>query len=123
MHNYIFTEEQKEKARINILKNSRKANRLETGIQLKVNDILNKNNIKFEREYIIKYYAVDNYSPKFNLIIEVMGDYQHSSPLKYNENKHSINELQSRTITKDKQKKTYILTHENINIFMGKRYK
>lgn len=114
--NREFTKEQREKARLTILKNCRSASRFDSGIQLKTNDLLDKDNINYEREYIIKYYAVDNYLQDFNLIIEVMGDYWHGNPLRYNENKYSLNEMQQRTILKDKQKKTYILNHNNINI-------
>ena len=115
-HNRIFTEEQREKARLNILKNCRNSKRFDSGIQLKINDILDDNRIAYEREYIIKYYAVDNYLTDYNLIIEVMGDYWHGSPLKYNEDDYYLNEMQQKTIVKDKQKRSYILNHNNVQI-------
>jgi len=114
--NREFTEEQREKARLAILKNSRSAKRFDSGIQLKINDLLDNLNIKYEREYIIKYYAIDNYLLDFNLIIEVMGDYWHGSPLIYNEEKYLLNEMQQKTIVKDKQKSSYILNHNNVKI-------
>lgn len=114
--NRVFTEEQREKARLTILKNSRNANRFNSKVQLKINDILDTNHINHDREYIIKYYAVDNYLSDYDLIIEVMGDYWHANPLRYNEEKYMLNETQQRTLQKDKQKKSYILNHNNIRI-------
>lgn len=111
-----FTEEQRERARLTILKNSRKASRFDSGIQLKINGILDKYNIRYEREYIIRYFAIDNYLIDFNLIIEVMGDYWHTSPLKYNEEKYKISEMQQKGLAHDKQKHTYIKSHNNIEI-------
>lgn len=111
-----YTDEQRERARINILKNSRSAKRFDSGIQLSINDLLEQNNIEYKREEIFKYYAVDNYLPNENLIIEVMGDYWHSNPLRYNTDKYQLNEMQARGIVKDKQKHSYILNHENIEI-------
>ena len=37
-----------------------------------------------------------------------MGDYWHGNPLKYNENASSMNQIQQKTILKDKQKRGYI---------------
>lgn len=115
-YNRVITDEQRERMRETILKNSRNADRFNSSIQLCVNGILDKNNINYEREFIIKYYAVDNYLIDYNLIIEVMGDYWHTSPLKYNENHSMISELQKRGIKTDKSKHTYIQTHNNIEI-------
>ena len=116
MTGFKFTEEQLEKMKTNAIKNSRNSNRFNSGVQLKVDKILNECNINYEREYIIKYYAVDNYLYDQNLIIEVMGDYWHGNPLKYNENKYMLNNIQQKTILKDKQKASYILNHKNIKI-------
>ena len=116
MINYQYTEDQLEKIRNNILKNSRSSKRFDSNIQLSVNNILEKNKINYEREYIVKYYAIDNYLTDYNLMIEVMGDYWHVSPLKYNENKYLINKTQQNGLLHDKQKHTYIKTHNNIEI-------
>lgn len=116
MINYQYTEDQLEKIRNNILKNSRLSKRFDSNIQLSVNNILEKNKINYEREYIVKYYAIDNYLTDYNLMIEVMGDYWHVSPLKYNENKYLINKTQQNGLLHDKQKHTYIKTHNNIEI-------
>ena len=99
-----------------VLKTLKKSNRLDTKIQIKINSILDKNNINYEREFSIKYYSVDNFLKEYNLIIEVMGDYWHSSPLRYGKNKYLINEIQYKTIRHDKQKHTYILNHLNVEI-------
>lgn len=111
-----LTEEQCEKIRLTVLNNSRSAKRFDSKIQLKINNILDRNNISYDREYIIKYYAVDNYLTDVNLIVEVMGDYWHTNPLRYNENKYQINEIQQKGLQHDKQKHTYIKTHNNIEI-------
>lgn len=116
MTNYKYTEEQLEKIRLRALNNSRNSKRFDSNIQLKINQILNDEEIKYEREYIIKYYAIDNYLYDFNLIIEVMGDYWHGNPIKYNEDRYMLNDVQQRTILKDKQKASYILNHKGIKI-------
>ena len=116
MTNRVFTEKELEKIRLTVLNNSRNAKRFDSKIQLKINDVLNNHSINYEREYIIKYYAVDNYLTEYNLIIEIMGDYWHTNPLKYNENKYQINEIQQKCLQHDKQKHTYIKNHNNIEI-------
>ena len=114
--NRTITDEQRERMRLTIIKNSRSSKRFDSKIQLTINDVLDKHNIKYEREYIIKYYAIDNYLTESNLMIEVMGDYWHTSPLKYNEKKYIISELQQNGLKHDKQKHTYIKTHNNVEI-------
>ena len=96
MYNHEYTEEQKENARIQLLNRLKKDDRLDTGIQLKVNNILDKNKILYEREKIFDYYSVDNYLNDSNLIIEVMGDYWHCNPNRYNKEKYFINETQQK---------------------------
>ena len=115
-YNRVMTDELREKLKRVIIENSRSSKRFDSKIQLLVNDMLDKNNIKYKREYIIKYYALDNYLTESGLMIEVMGDYWHTSPLKYNENKYMINEMQQRGLQHDKQKHTYIKNHYNIEI-------
>ena len=106
----------KEQAKQRIIKNSRSSERFNTKIQQKVNLLLEEKNIKYEREKIFGYYAVDNYLSDYNLIIEVMGDYWHTNPQKYNKNGYAINECQLRGIKKDKQKSSYIYNKEGIKI-------
>ena len=45
-----------------------------------------------------------------------MGDYWHTSPLRYNKDKYLISKLQQRGLQHDKQKHTYIRNHLNIEI-------
>lgn len=111
-----WTEEQREHMRKVVLVNSRSSKRFDSKVQLIVNSLLDKHNINYKREEIFKYYAVDNYLIDYNLIIEVMGDYWHCSPLKYNEFGYPINTIQQKDIHMDKCKMTYIKSHYNINI-------
>jgi tRNA A58 N-methylase Trm61 len=61
MLNHVFTEEQRRKMAKISLENSRKSERFNTKIQLKVDDILDGISCNYIREYILDYYAVDNY--------------------------------------------------------------
>ena len=115
-YNKVWTEEEKERARHQLILQTKSANRLNSKIQLKINSILEECNIKYEREYIIDYYAIDNFLLDYNLCIEVMGDYWHSNPNIFNENKYKLNTCQAKGIHTDKSKKTYIKNHRNINI-------
>lgn len=99
-----------------VLLNSRKSTRFDTSIQLTINQLLDSLHVIYTREKIIEYYAVDNYLDEYNLIIEVMGDYWHTFPLKYNKEKYKINDMQQRGLLKDKQKHAYILNHYGIEI-------
>ena len=65
--------------RRNVLKTLQKSDRLNSKIQLTTNFLLDKNNIKYKREYPIEFYSIDNYLTESKLMIEVMGDYWHSS--------------------------------------------
>ena len=111
-----FTDDEKEQSRIRLLERLKKDDRLDTGIQKIINNLLEEHNIKYEREKIFDYYAVDNYILEYNGIIEVMGDYWHASPLKYNENKYFINEMQQKQLHRDKIKYSYIKNHYSIPI-------
>lgn len=98
------------------LKKMKSEDRLNTKIQLKINDILDKNKIEYEREYVIEYYSIDNYLNKFGLMIEVMGNYWHASPLRYNSEKYLMNKKQKNWISNDKRKQSYVLNHYQIHI-------
>ena len=86
-----MSEDLKNKLRTASLKRMKSEDRLNSKIQLIINDILDKNKIKYEREYFIKYYSIDNYLLDYNLMIEVMGNYWHSNPVRYNEDKYLMN--------------------------------
>lgn len=113
---YEMTPEIKEKIRTKKNNSQKNINRLDTNIQLIVNSILDKNNIKYTREYITKYYAIDNYLDDYKLMIEVMGDYWHANPNKYNENKYWINQKQYDGIHRDKIKHSFVKNQYNIEI-------
>ena len=95
----------------NYLKNNKATT--ETKPQLLVNDILDKNNIDFENEHVCDYFAIDNYLTEYNLMIEVMGDFWHCSPIKYKTPKLKIH---TKIIPRDKRKYTYIKNVHNIEI-------
>lgn len=82
--------------------------------QIILNSILDRNNIVYEREYTLDFYSLDNYLTEHNLIIEVMGDYWHSHPSKYDYD--SLSESQKKTLCKDKAKHTFILSKYGIEI-------
>ena len=86
----------------------------ESKIQIKINSLLRESNIKNEREFICKYYAIDNYINEPNLAIEVMGDYFHASPLRY-ENKN-INTMQKKALKRDKSKNSYLYRYYNMKV-------
>ena len=111
-----MSKELKDKLRKAIYIRSKDPARFDTSIQIMINRILDKNNIEYKREKVFTYYAVDNYLINNNLIIEVMGNYWHVNPLKYNKDKYLLNKKQLEWIKKDKQKHTYIKNHTNINI-------
>lgn len=78
-----------------------------------VDSILDKIGIDYIREYNAKYYSIDNYLTKSNLMIEVMGDYWHCNPTIYSEPKY---EQQKKQIARDKAKHTYLLNKYGIEV-------
>ncbi len=82
--------------------------------QIIVNDILTDKNIKFENEHICGFYSLDNYLLESNLAIEVMGDFWHASPLKYNIDNLYPN--QRKAIGRDKAKRTYAKKYYDMDI-------
>lgn len=78
-----------------------------------LDNILKRNSIKYEREYLIKYYAVDNYLSDSGLMIEVMGDYWHCNPTIYS---CPINDTQKSRIARDKAKHTYIKNQYGVEV-------
>jgi len=115
-YNRIITDEERNRMRRTVLKTLQKSDRLNSKIQLITNFLLDKNNVKYKREYPIEFYSIDNYLTESKLMIEVMGDYWHSSPLKYGDGKYLLNDIQYKGIRHDKQKHTYILNHFGIEI-------
>lgn len=78
-----------------------------------VNSILEGMGVEFRNEEPFVYYSVDNYLLESNLIIEVMGDYWHTSPIKYHE---CTNDRQRHIVSRDKAKHTYIKEYYGIEI-------
>lgn len=79
-----------------------------------VNNMLDDLNIKYTNEKIIGYYAIDNYLDEYNLMIEVMGDYFHSNPYKYN--LKDLDSIQSKDKIRDMRKHTYIKKYCDVEI-------
>ena len=107
------SDEWKETSRIraaNLMKNNSVTTL--TKPQIIINNLLELNDIRYKNEEPFIYYSVDNYLNEYNLIIEVMGDYWHSNPLKFTQ----LNDLQVKNITRDKAKHTFIQKYYGINI-------
>lgn len=85
-----------------------------TGIHKAVNDILGTNKIKYENEKMCMFYSVDIWLSEYNLYIEIMGDYYHSTPLKYSLD--SLNDTQKNVLRYDKAKRTNMFINNNIPI-------
>ena len=111
-----MSSEWKERCRINTVKcySEGKYNR-QTKPQIIVNKILENNQIEYVNEKNYKYYSVDNFLNKYQLGIEVMGDYFHVNPTIY-KNMNSINEMQKKDIIRDKRKHTYILKYYDLQL-------
>lgn len=106
-------DEWKEKSRIRAVKLLKfNIATTETKPQILLNNLLNEMNINFENEKDFKYYSIDNYIND-NLMIEVMGDYWHCNPIKFNQ--ININH-QLKAISRDKAKHTYIKNYYNSEI-------
>lgn len=88
---------------------------LDTKPQLIINNILDDLKIPYVREYNAKYYAIDNYLPNNNLMIEVQGDYYHSNPKRYS-TIDNLNDTQLQRVGKDKAKHTYIKNQYQIEV-------
>jgi G:T-mismatch repair DNA endonuclease (very short patch repair protein) len=80
----------------------------------KINTLLASHGVDFENEHPEQYHSIDIYLPEYNLMIEIMGDYWHAHPLKYNINK--LTNQQRKSIKQDKSKHTYVKKYENIEI-------
>ena len=116
MYGYVYTEEQINRCRMDTI------NRISSGEfphtltrpHKQINNILDDNRIKYINEYPCKYYSIDIYLEEYNLMIEVMGDFWHGSPTKYNYD--DLSNLQLKDIKQDKSKHTYIKKYHQIEI-------
>jgi len=102
--------ESKERA-VRILSDNK--SKTQTKPQVAVNNMLEELGISYRNEEPYKYYSLDNYLVDYNLVIEVMGDYWHASPLKYPK---SVNDKQMHIISRDKAKHTYIKNQHQLEI-------
>lgn len=85
----------------------------QTKPQIVVNNMLDELLISYQNEEPFVYYSIDNYLPDYELAIEIMGDYWHSSPLKYPD---KLNDKQKHIISRDKAKRTYLKRYYGIDI-------
>ena len=99
------------KRAVQILKNNPVTT--QTKPQVRINELLDSLQIKYINEQPFVYYSIDNYLPGYNLAIEVMGDYWHSSPLKYID---QINDRQKHIISRDRAKHSFIAKQYGIEI-------
>lgn len=77
-------------------------------------DLLVENKIECENEHPLKYHSIDIYLKDYNLMIEIMGDYWHGIPLKYQYDE--LNKQQLKSVKQDKSKHTYTKKYHNIEI-------
>lgn len=112
---YSQSDESKEMHRRSIIENFKKGkySKLDTKPQIIVNSILDCNNISYEREYDLTYYSLDNFLIDSGLMIEVMGDYWHCNPVKYDAIK---SDSQKEIMRKDKAKHTYVKKYYDVDI-------
>lgn len=80
----------------------------------KINELLELHKVYFENEYPKKYHSIDIFLLDYNLMIEIMGNYWHAHPLKYNINQ--LTKQQEKSIKQDKSKHTYVKKYENVEI-------
>lgn len=77
-------------------------------------DLLVGNDIECENEHPLKYHSIDIYLKDYHLMIEIMGDYWHGTPLKYQYDE--LNNQQLKSVKQDKSKHTYTKKYHNIEI-------
>lgn len=74
-------------------------------------NILEKLDIKYEKEYDCKYYLTDFYLIDYQLMIEVQGNFFHCNPLM-----NLNNSRKNKILAKDRRKHTYIKNKYNIEV-------
>jgi hypothetical protein len=78
----------------------------------KINDLLDKLKVSYINEKNIKYYCWDIFLDKYNLYVEIMGDYFHSNPNIYLDSK-KLDSIQRKDLKRDKSKRTYLKKYLN----------
>ncbi|MFW6282322.1 MAG: DUF559 domain-containing protein [bacterium] len=76
--------------------------------------VLDEMNLEYKSQYLIKYYMVDFFLEKENLIIQIDGDYWHVNPTIHPEG--AIGERQINNIKVDKAFNTYIEKYTNYKL-------
>lgn len=61
----------------------------------------------FQEKPLFDRYFADFYFPKYNLVVEVYGDYWHANPDVYGVEKKPLNEMQTEAIKRDRVRKNY----------------
>ena len=77
-------------------------------------ELLISHGIECENEHLVKYHSVDIFLKQSELMIEIMGDYWHGNPLKYQY--ENLNSQQLKSVKQDKSKHTYIKKYHNTEI-------
>ena len=85
----------------------------DTAPQRAVNDVLNDLGVKYQNEYPVKYYSIDNYLIDSGLAIEVMGDFWHCNRMKYDQ---ISRKTQREAIRRDVAKRTYLLRYRHMHV-------
>lgn len=80
-----------------------KMNKIEKIVQKE----LEKRDLVFEYSIILGYKQFDFGNKEHKILLEVQGDYWHSNPILYGENKIKINDIQKMKIIQDKDKKIF----------------
>ncbi|PAD85021.1 hypothetical protein CHH57_01540 [Niallia circulans] len=86
-----------------------------TSIHVKINNLLESIGISYQNEKVFGYYSMDIYLPDYQLGIEIMGDYWHASPIRY-ESVEYLNDMQAKNAKKDSRKRNYIENKYNTKI-------
>lgn len=79
----------------------------------KIVQILEELHVEYMCEYPVTHYAIDIYLPDYNLMIEIMGDFWHCNPSKFNCPKYKN---QVGAIRRDNAKHTYVKRYYDIEI-------
>ena len=107
-----WTEEMRKKASKLAVERLKDMNNItNTKPQISVNKLLDDLSIQYENEYNCVLYSIDNYLKKYNLMIEIQGNFFHCNPL-FNYN----NSRQEEIINKDIKKHNYIKENYNIEV-------
>jgi len=86
-----------------------------TSIHRTINALLNTLKLNHVNEKGFGYYSLDIYLVDLHLGIEVMGDYWHGNPNKYN-NSNQLNSIQIKNMKKDIRKRKFIEKKYNLKI-------